>query len=202
MPKSSSDSCTPSAASLCSVASASSSANTDSVISNSSRSGATPARSSARRTSFGKSAWRSWKHGHVERQSRRRDPGCAPLGQLRAARLEHPGADIDDQAALLGGRHEFSRIAHRFARRLPAQQRLEPGQLAVAERVLRLVVERELAPLQRVVQAALRRQRRHALHRPIVEHGARAAVRLGAVHRQIGVAHQLIERRWRRPETA
>ena len=84
--------------------------------------------------------------------------------------------------------------AQAVARRLPAQQRLDAEQAAVVDRELRLVEQRELAALQRAVQAAVG-DRRHALgHAPLEEHGRAAAQLLGAVHREVGVVQQLVGR--------
>src|SRR3984893_14414474 len=83
---------------------------------------------------------------HVWGQPGRRYTLVAPRGQLMARALERPGADIDDQPALLCRRHEILRQAHTAARVLPAQESLETDQLTAAQRVLRLIVERELAP--------------------------------------------------------
>src|SRR3981189_1164407 len=46
--------------------------------------------------------------GAVERQPRRRNVLVTPGGELRAGGIEHPAADVDDQPALLRGRHEFT----------------------------------------------------------------------------------------------
>ena len=82
----------------------------------------------------------------IQRQARGRESLVAPGRQLRTGRLQHPAADIDNQAAFFGGRHEIPGMAHAFALRLPAQQRLEPGQRAIRDRVLRLVEQRKLTP--------------------------------------------------------
>jgi len=64
-----------------------------------------------------------------------------PRGGLRARRAQHPFADGDDLAALLCHRYEFSG-GHRPERRgLPAQQRLDPLNAAIAQLDLRLVLQ-------------------------------------------------------------
>ena len=84
----------------------------------------------------------------VQRQARRRDLAVAPARELRARGIEHPAAEVDDEAALFRRRHELARKSHAVARRLPAQQRLDALRARRPTRELRLVEERELAAAQ------------------------------------------------------
>src|ERR1700722_1418736 len=82
-------------------------------------------------------------HRYIQREPWRRDAQIAPQRQLMTGTLEGPGADVDDQAALLRRGDEVLRQPHTVARILPAQKALQSHQLAAAQRVLWLVVERE-----------------------------------------------------------
>ena len=58
---------------------------------------------------------------------------------------------------------------------------------------MRLIVQREFAPAHGAEQPALGQLHRRARHRAVEEHGARAAAVLGLIHRQIGVAQQVLD---------
>ena len=77
----------------------------------------------------------------------------------------------------------------------PAQQRLAAGHLVVVEIDQRLVVDLEVAVHQRLAQIPLQGEPclGAGIHRRLEEAVGAAAVRLGAVHRQIRVLDQLVE---------
>ena len=66
------------------------------------------------------------------------------LARLAAGLAQDPAADRDDQARLLGERDEGVGADHAALGVMPAQQRLDAGDAAVAEAHDRLVVELEL----------------------------------------------------------
>ena len=132
-------------------------------------------------------------HRDVDREPARGNALFAPDRHLRAGRFQHPAPDVDDQPADLGGRDEFLGAARAVARGLPAQQRLEADQAAVAQAVLRLVEQRELALAQRTIEPALGGV--EALQHQVLveEHRAPATQVLGAVHRAVGAPHQVVD---------
>ena len=75
---------------------------------------------------------------------------------------------------------------------LPADQRLEPGDLAAGEGDDRLVVEGQLLALDPLAQLALDLEpaQRAGAHLGVEELAAGAALFLGPVHRRVGVADQ------------
>ena len=77
---------------------------------------------------------------------------------------------------------------------VPADQGLEAADLVALEIDDRLVVELELAGRQRLAQVVLQGAPRLHLrvHLRLEEAEGAAAVALGAVERQVGVAHQLV----------
>ena len=102
-------------------------------------------------------------------------------------------AEVDDQPALLGQRHEVARRHEADARPLPAHERLDAVDRAAGHADDGLVVEHELLALHGAPQGGLGA---HPLERAgpqrRVEHlVARATARLGAVHRRVGVAQQV-----------
>ncbi len=131
----------------------------------------------------------------VERQSRWRNILVTPARKLRAGGIEHPAADVDDQPALLRGRHEFAGLPHAVARRLPAKQCLHAGESPVGDGELRLIEEREFPAAQRHVQAGFRGDDRLRVHLWIEEHRATAAKVLGPVHCGIRVTHDIVDGR-------
>ena len=90
-------------------------------------------------------------------------PAVQPGAALRAA----PRRDVErqrlDQARLLGERDELVGRDEAALRVLPAQQRLDRSHLAVGQDGLRLVVQRELALLDRAPQLAHERQPRRVV---------------------------------------
>ena len=127
----------------------------------------------------------------VDRDPQARMPRLPRL-RLRAGFAQHPFADRHDEAGLLGERDELGRRHQPMVRLLPAQQRLGADDAAAGEVDLRLVVQRELAALERAAQVGLGRQAAaHALVHLRAEELVVAAPRfLGVVHRGVGVAHQ------------
>ena len=77
---------------------------------------------------------------------------------------------------------------------LPADQRLEPGDLAAAQADDRLVVEDQLVAFERVAQLALDLEPAQGAgpHLGVEELAARAAAFLGPVHGGVGVADQQV----------
>ena len=70
-------------------------------------------------------------------------PASVPFGGLGDRLLDDDAADLRHQAGLLGDRNEFAGRDHAALRMVPAHQRLDAGDAAVAERDLRLVVDAE-----------------------------------------------------------
>ena len=108
--------------------------------------------------------------------------------------MHHPTTDRHDQAGLLGEGDEVQR-RHEAARGVdPPDQGFDPGDLAALELDHRLVVEAELLVLERALQVGLEFQ---ALQRGVVHRGlehliAALALLLRHVHRDVGVAQQLL----------
>ena len=82
---------------------------------------------------------------HVVKLDRRYvhgDPqGACPTRRLGARRSQDPFADLEDRAAVLRHRNEHGRRYGAAGAMLPAQQRLEPGDLVGLDVRLRLVDE-------------------------------------------------------------
>ena len=112
-----------------------------------------------------------------------------------AARLgEHLTADLDDETVLLRDRDEVVR-RHEPARRvLPADECLERDHPVLGERDDRLVLHDELVFLQGSAQVGLELEPgdRRRVHLGLVDPEATLALALGAVHRGVGVAEQLV----------
>ena len=131
-------------------------------------------------------------HGHAEAAI----AIALPLSRLPAGFAQHPLADRHDQPRLLGDRDEVLRPDQTEAGAVPAQQRFDAGHASRGDVDLRLVVELQLAALERVAQIVLQRQplQRAAVHRRR-EHLIRVAARvLGAIHRVVGVRQQRLGR--------
>jgi hypothetical protein len=75
--------------------------------------------------------------------------------RLPAGLAQHPAADRHDQAGLLGERDELERRHEPALGVVPAHERLDAGDPAVVELDDRLVVELELAVLERALQVGL-----------------------------------------------
>ncbi len=74
----------------------------------------------------------------------------APQAGLLERALQHPGADLHDDAQSLGGAHEALRHQHAQRGGLPAQQRLHAHHMAVAGTDQRLVAKLQLTVGDRV----------------------------------------------------
>ena len=88
-----------------------------------------------------------------------------PGGEFARRALQREQAEIDDEAGLLGDRHELARLEPAETRMVPAQQRLEAGDGAILEPHDRLEEHLDLAALQRAAQLGLERQPVGALRR-------------------------------------
>jgi hypothetical protein len=78
-----------------------------------------------------------------------------PLRRHAQRLAQHPLADRHDEPGRLGGRDELVRAQEAPVRVLPADQRLEAGNLVALDVEQRLKVESELAVGQRAAQPAL-----------------------------------------------
>ena len=133
--------------------------------------------------------------GDVHRHDEiRRRPRLAPAGELAAGLADGPFADRGHHARLLGGRHEVARTEQAAGRVLPVHARLERADATAAERELRLVAHVQLAAAQRVAQVDLVGEagERAGAHLLAEDDVAVLAVLLGAVHRGVGVADELL----------
>ena len=120
----------------------------------------------------------------------------APDRELAAGLVEHEAPERQDQPGLVGDRHELARLDHLAGAVGPAAERLEARDGAGRSLDHRLVEHPQLAAVERVAQAGLELEPLHhpRVHR-LVEHGvAGAALRLGAVHGDVGVAHDVLRR--------
>ena len=81
--------------------------------------------------------------GEVERDLDRPDPTRLPLGRLARRLVQHPIADPQHQAALLGDRHEIGSREQASFGVVPSNQRLHSEDAPVPQRDLRLVVKLE-----------------------------------------------------------
>src|SRR3954471_22526353 len=157
-----------------------------SVISRHSAEGGSAWARSASATTAARFGLESWRGERLTAITKSSWPSARPA--------DDPFADRDDQAAVLGDRHEASGGDHAVHRVLPAQQRLDAEQAAVVERDLGLVVQRELAAGERVAQPGLELE---PLDRPgaqqlVEDLEACLAVPLGVVHGGVGVADQVL----------
>ena len=123
-----------------------------------------------------------------------RIPRGPPDGALTAGLLEHPAADLDDQPGLLEQGDEVVGLDDAAHGVLPADQRLDPVGGHVAEVEGGLVDEEELAFGERLAQVHLELHAvLHGVLHPALEHDeAVLAVPLGAVHRDVRVAQELL----------
>src|SRR5512140_3231210 len=81
-----------------------------------------------------------------------------PGARALAHAAQRPVADGDDDAQLLGERHELVRREQPQLRMAPADERLDAGHAAAAEVDLRLVEDLDLAAAERVPQPRLERE--------------------------------------------
>src|SRR5690606_32295610 len=110
-----------------------------------------------------------------------------PAAHVGAGALQDPLPDGHDEPALLGYRDELGGLYLAEPGAVPAQQGLRAADVAAMHADLGLVVEHELAALDRVAQ---RRLERRALRRARAELGremvpAVATAGLRAVHRRV-----------------
>ena len=140
---------------------------------------------------------------HRERRLRIRLP---PRLHLAAGLVQHPPAQPHDEPGLLRQRDEVLRQQVAVGRVLPADQRLDPVDRAGAELDDRLVVQGQLALASIAARSAASISSRCAhvgVHPRLVGLRASLAPALGGVHRDVGVAQQVVGglargRRWRR----
>ena len=173
------------------------------MISSVSADGSIPASSTASRTSAIDVAVLQLLHGQVDahRESRRRGEVVPHPSCVATALAQHPPPDRDDQAGLLGERDELVRRDHSALRMAPAEQRLD------AARCCRRRAGPPAGSAARAAPSAIARCSRceleageHALVHLGLEHPVAAlAVALGAVHRGVGVADQLLRADGARP---
>ena len=106
----------------------------------------------------------------------------------------HPLAQRDDKADLFGQRDEVGGRDHAPGRMIPAYQGFEAADFLARQVDDRLVVQLELAGRQRLAQVLLHDAAGLHLqvHRGFEETERAAAVALGAVEREVGVAQQFV----------
>ena len=130
--------------------------------------------------------------GQVDGQAREVDRGVGgPARELAAGLAQHPAPERHDQPALLGDRDERAREHDPLLRVAPAHQRLDGDDPALVEVDERLVVELELVVVERAAQVLLELEALHhaPAHAAVEQLEARAAAVLGAIHGDVGVAH-------------
>jgi hypothetical protein len=115
-----------------------------------------------------------------------------PGADLRAGRLQDPLPNRHDEPGHLRQGDELGGWDQAELRVLPAQQRLRPPNLAAAQVHHRLIVEHQLAVLERLPEAVLEGEplERLGVHGRGVELIVVPALVLGPVHRGVGVADQ------------
>ena len=122
------------------------------------------------------------RHGQVR-------PGAA----VEAGAPQHPLAEIDDQAGMLGDRDELRRRDFADGRMVPARQRFDADDLFAAGIHDRLVGGGKPVVLDGVEQVAFEEFAvgQVRIHRRVVDAGAVAAFVLGAIERHVGVAQNV-----------
>ena len=115
---------------------------------------------------------------------------------MPASLQQHPFVDLRDEPDLLGHLEELAGRHEPAFGVLPAHQRLHPNELVVGQRHDGLVPHAELAALERAPQVSLEPQStyRHVVQRGIEHRVPACAGVLGAVHRQVGVADDVLAR--------
>ena len=164
-----------------------------SVSSSPSRSGGTPVWRRIASSSSGSEASASWRPERLTvRQGRSMAGSAVQRASWRHASQQHPAPERDDQAALLGDRHELAREHDALARMAPAHEPLDGDDAALVEVHERLVVELELVALERLAQVLLELEAldRAPAQRGVEELVARSAVVAGARHRDVGVVDE------------
>ena len=118
------------------------------------------------------------------------------VGELAAGLGHHPLAQAEDEPGLLGERDEMAGEQAAMARVVPPHQRLDAPGPPAAETDDRLVVERELVPLDGERQRALQLEPLvdRGVHVRAVDLGAPLAGALRRVHGHVGVPEQVVRR--------
>ena len=121
------------------------------------------------------------------------DGQARPGAAVEAGAAQHPFAQIDDQAGMLGDRNELRRRDLADGRMVPARQRLDADDLFAAGIHDRLVGGGEAVVLDGVEQVAFEELSvgQVGVHRRVVDAGAVAALVLGAIERHVGVAQNV-----------
>ncbi len=117
-----------------------------------------------------------------------------PVRALPAGGVEHPAADLGDQATTLGQLDEDPGRDQATLRMAPAQQRLDAGDALGAQVDQRLIDEEQLVAAERRDEIDLQIEPLlgSGVHAGLKPHPAVLAGALGGVQRQVGVAHQLV----------
>ena len=135
-------------------------------------------------------------HGrNVHRNALKTQAGTIPRCRLAAGFGQHPVADADDLAALLGNGNELGRAAVAHAGAMPAQQRFDGRRLTMVGVQQRLVGQAELLTFDGTVQAVLDLQPALDARQGVL---AVVLIRvapgfLGRVHRRVGGTQQGVE---------
>ena len=131
---------------------------------------------------------------HGDPQALARRDRLAPLLHAAAGVHQHPAPERDDLAGLLRHRDELAGQQAALFRVLPPHQRLDAEQLGGLEVDDRLELEEELLARQRLVQVVLEPQAlaQLFLHARMEHDVAALAGGLRVVHRDVGVAQQLL----------
>ncbi len=119
---------------------------------------------------------------------------CCQRRVWRHDSREDPPAERHDEAGLLGDGDEVIRQHQPAFRVLPAHQRFEPHDASGPERHDRLVVHQEIAAVDAAPQVGLELEQGHRalVHVAVEDLVAGLALGLGAVHRDVGVAQDLL----------
>ena len=134
----------------------------------------------------------------VDAQLERFEAGQAmPFDDLSRGRLEDRPAEGEDRAVLLGEADELGRVDRPARRVVPADERLDADDPAAGEDDDRLVGDGQVAPADASTELGGQRVALddRAVHGRIEDLRPALAVRLGAVHRDVGVAQHLVDRR-------
>ena len=120
--------------------------------------------------------------------------GVVPVARLGAGLGQHPLTDRQDQAGFLGERNKFRRWYQAPVGMLPADECLGAPDLAGHDVHLWLIVQQELATLERMPQAGFEGQTAlgACVHLGGIEAKAVAAMVFGVEHGGVGIAQQLV----------
>ena len=165
----------------------------DSVISIRSRFAASPTASNVCATETGKS---DWARCRGEMLTQTAAPSVHEVASI-ASLPKHPLTHVGDQATLLGNAHERSRFEQTVHRMLPANQGLTGLDRPVGQPHDRLVVDPQLAFVQRAGELRLERQimQRDGLRGLVEDVDPGTSLLLRAIHRGIGLVEQRRRRR-------